>query len=321
MKRFRCRCGGSVYFENHRCMACGRALAFDPAAVAMVAEAEVGAGLAFCANRGGEAYCNWVAPGGGKCLSCRTSRVIPALSKIVNRARWGKLEGAKRRLVYDLLALGLPVDPARLSFVFKEDRRTNPDVDEDHVAIGHRDGVITINAAEADEVWREEMRQRMNEPVRTLLGHFRHESGHYYFEPIVGGEAREAFRMLFGDERVDYDAALVRHYEVGPPADWRERYVSAYAAAHPAEDWAECWAHYLHIRAGLDTARAMGLQTAGPETNWRQRFVDLALALNEVARSLGLPDIYPFVITPAVAAKLAFVDAAVRRFTNRPGEP
>lgn len=321
MKALSCVCGQRVHFDNHRCFACDRALAFDPFTLSMTAEPDVGAGLAFCSNRLTAVNCNWLAPEGGKCLSCRTSRVIPTLSKIVNRARWRKLEHAKRRLVYDLLRLGLHVDPGRMAFVFKEDRRTNPDVDEDHVAIGHRDGVITINAAEADEVWREEMRQRMNEPVRTLLGHFRHESGHYYFTRVVGEDSREAFRALFGDERGDYDGALRRHYEQGPPHDWTERYISAYAAAHPAEDWAECWAHYLHIRAALEAAEAMGLQTMGPEVAWQPAFVELAVAMNEVARSLGLPDLYPFVITPTIAGKLEFVHAAIARFTSPPGEP
>jgi hypothetical protein len=244
------------------------------------------------------------------------SRVIPALSKAVNRGRWRRLEHAKRRLVYDLLALGLPVHPDRLAFVFKEDRRTNPDVFEDHVATGHRDGVITINAAEADEVYREEMRQAMNEPVRTLLGHFRHESGHHFYDLLIDDELRGPARALFGDERQDYDTAMRRYYDEGAPEDWRDNYISAYASTHPLEDWAECWAHYLHIQAALETASTMGWQPKS-ESSWRERFIDLVLGLNELVRSLGLPDAYPFVLSPEVGRKLEFVDDAVRRFRSR----
>ncbi len=287
----------------------------------MQAELEPGSGLPFCANRTGDTACNWAADDGQVCLSCRMSRVIPTLSKTVNRGRWHKLERAKRRLIFGLLELGLVLDPNRLEFVFKEDRRTNPDVRDEHVAIGHQDGVITINAAEADEVYREEMRQALNEPIRTLLGHFRHESGHYYFDIVVDDELRDGARALFGDERTDYDAALARHYEEGPPPDWPERHISAYASAHPMEDWAECWGHYLLIRDALETAVTHGLQEPGLEENWRGSFIGLVIGLNEVVRSLGLPDAYPFAINPVVGEKLDFVHAAVGRFRSRPREP
>ena len=317
MRPLSCRCGQAVYFENHRCGACGRALAFDPESLAMIAEALPGDGLTFCINRDRDPHCNWLAPDGGPCLSCRMSRVIPALSRSGNRGRWRRLEAAKRRLVYDLLALGLPLDPDRLEFVFKEDRRTNPDVFEDHVATGHRDGVITINAAEADEVYREEMRQAMNEPVRTLLGHFRHESGHYFHDLLIDAELRESARALFGDESQDYDTAMRRYYDEGPPPGWRDRFISAYASAHPLEDWAECWAHYLHIRAALEAAATMGWRPETTHSHWRTRFVHLVLGLNELLHSLGLPDAYPFVIMPEIGRKLDFVDEAVNRFRSR----
>lgn len=287
----------------------------------MASEIEPGAGLDNCAQRTSDHRCNWLAPGGGNCLSCRSSKTIPELSKAVNRGRWRKLEHAKRRLLYDLLRHGLPVSPARLSFVFKEDRRSNPDVSEEHVAIGHFEGVITINAAEADEVYREEMRQRMNEPVRTLLGHFRHESGHYYFDVVLDEPMKEKARLLFGDERVDYNAALQTYYDQGPRDDWQDQFITTYASSHPMEDWAECWAHYLHIRAALESADTQGLQSMGPETDWHRGFVSLALGLNEVLRSLGLPDAYPFVITPAIAEKIEFVHNAIEQFRVRPPEP
>ncbi|MGB5256074.1 MAG: putative zinc-binding metallopeptidase [Woeseiaceae bacterium] len=327
MKTLFCVCERAVYFDNHSCGHCGRQLAFDPVTLTMVAEADVGAGLGYCSNRGSAIRCNWLAMRDADvCLSCATSKIIPTLSKPENHGRWRKLEQAKRRLIYELLWLELPVDPGRLRFSFKEDRRTNPDVQDDHVSIGHANGVITINAAEADEVYREQMRQQMNEPYRTLLGHFRHESGHYYFNVVVGDELRGEARRLFGDETTPYDAALQRYYQNGPAPGWEERFISGYASSHPAEDWAECWAHYLHIRAVLEAANTTGLRAGVDVQNWQTEFIELVIAINEVLRSLGLPDAYPFVITSAIAEKIAFVHKTVMLFSDRlvsdrPGEP
>lgn len=323
MRRLTCRCGHAVFFENHRCTNCSRRLGFDPVGLTMLAEAEPGAGLTFCSNRETASRCNWLLePGaGGACLSCRSSDVIPALSKPQNLSRWRKLEAAKRRLLYDLLRLGLYVDTSALRFVFKEDRRTNPDVHEEHVSIGHAEGVITINAAEADEVYREQMRELMNEPYRTLLGHFRHESGHFFFDVILDGDRLGEARRLFGDEREDYDAALQRHYRDGPAPGWESRFISGYASAHPVEDWAETWAHYLHICAVLETAAANDLITATAASGWQENFMDIAIALNEIMRALGLADAYPFVITVPIAEKIEFVHAAIAAFTGRRDVP
>lgn len=318
MRRFTCRCGRPVYFDNHSCMFCQRALAFDSESLDMLAEDEPGSGLAFCSNRHSVIRCNWLSPAGGPCLSCRTSKLIPALSKPKNRERWRKLEGAKRRLLYQVLRIGLPVDEERLKFVFKEDRRTNPDVSDDHVSIGHARGVITINAAEADEVYREQMRAALNEPMRTLLGHFRHESGHYYFDIVVDDSNRSEARELFGDETSDYDAALRRYYDAGPPPDWPARFISSYATAHPVEDWAETWAHYLHIRGVLEVAEVTGLTGRVELDNWRDEFIDLIIKVNEVLRSMGMADAYPFVITDVIAAKIDFVHRAVGAHTSPP---
>lgn len=322
MKPLFCGCGRPVYFDNLTCTYCDRALGFDAGSLEMRSEAVPGGGLAFCANRESASRCNWLADtAGGRCLSCRMSRVIPTLTKRVNRGRWRKLEDAKRRLIYDLLRIGLPVDDTRLAFQFKEDRRTNPDVGEDHVSIGHRDGVITINAAEADAVYREQMRQQMLEPYRTLLGHFRHESGHYYFSVVVGEARLGEARALFGDESADYDAALEGYYRDGPAEDWPARYISGYASAHPAEDWAECWAHYLHIRAVLEAAETTGFRRAESRGDWRAAFIDVVIGINEITRSLGLPDAYPFVITNEIAEKIDFVHRAVTALTGRRDEP
>ncbi|MBT8079743.1 MAG: putative zinc-binding peptidase [Gammaproteobacteria bacterium] len=312
MTAMQCRCGQQVYFNNDSCVHCGRLLAFDPHELAMQSEEAPGSGLPTCANRRTAVRCNWTpvpANEHGYCLSCAMSKTIPTLSKPKNHDRWRKLEAAKRRLILDLLLLGLPVDESRLQFHFKEDRRTNPDVSDYHVTTGHSSGAITINAAEADEVFREEMRQAMNEPWRTLLGHMRHESGHYYFTVLVTDENLAEVRGLFGDESQDYDAALRRHYENGPRADWSSTYISAYASSHPAEDWAECWAHYLHIRAVLQVAVDAGLLPDG--NNWYERFIELVLSLNEIMRSLGLPDAYPFVLTEPVVRKIEMVHRVI----------
>ena len=322
MRALACRCGRAVYFDNHTCGICGRQLAFDPGSLSMQSEAEPGSGLLFCANRNAAIRCNWLTEvSNGLCLSCRSSEVIPQLSKPENLDRWRKLEQAKRRLLYDLLRLGLPVDASHLRFVFKEDRRTNPDVHEEHVSIGHAEGVITINAAEADEVYREEMRVLVNEPYRTLLGHFRHEAGHYYYGLILDDDQRAAARELFGDERKGYDEALRRYYYEGPPAGWETSFISAYASAHPAEDWAETWAHYLHMQAALEVAVTNGLLAQTIEDDWQGEFLSFMIAINELMRSLGLADAYPFLVTPVASAKIKFVSEAVRRFTNRRDVP
>lgn len=322
MKRLSCRCGQVVYFDNHSCANCGRLLGFDATTLTMQSEEQPRSGLPSCANRSSASRCNWLSTAGdpaGHCLSCRTSKIIPSLAKRSGRKRWLKLEQAKRRLIYDLLRLGLPVDPGRLKFVFKEDRRTNPDVSDDHVSIGHMNGVITINAAEADAVYREQMRQQMNEPYRTLLGHFRHESGHYYFNVLVGPDRLPAARELFGDESASYDAALQQHYANGPPLGWEENFISSYASSHPAEDWAECWAHYLHICAVLESADASGLRTGLQISAWKTEFIDLVIAINEVLRSMGLTDAYPFVITNRIAQKIEFIHQSVSGFNDQQG--
>jgi hypothetical protein len=327
MKRFACQCGQSIYFDNHQCNVCRRQLAFDPVRLDMLAIAadERGDGVAeFCTNRTSVIRCNWVARddvADGLCLSCQTSKVIPALNKPANRERWRRLEVAKRRLIYGLLSEGLPVDPARLRFAFKEDRRTNPDVYEEHVSTGHASGVITINAAEADDVFREQMRRQMHEPYRTLLGHLRHESGHYYFDIIVDSQRLARARELFGDERVDYAAALQHHYVNGPVNDWWVNYISAYASSHPMEDWAETWAHYLHIRAVLQTARAHSMIPPVDETDWETTFVDFVLTINEISRSLGLADAYPFTLSRKSIEKLEFMHETVRAYVDKHRPP
>jgi hypothetical protein len=262
---------------------------------------------------------------------------VPDLSQPENRRYLLLIAQAQRLLVAALIGLGLPVEPRRdgeaapgLTFDVLRSPPGGPPV-----ITGHADGVITLDAEEADDATRERRRHELHEPYRTLLGHLRHESGHYYWQRLVaGGSWLEPFRALFGDEREDYAAALRRHYEGGAPADWRSRFVSAYASSHPWEDWAETWAHYLHLRDTLDTARSFGLDgetvelsyerfgpealEAAPDDPHAQAFLDLTNAwmeltgvLNELSRSMGVADFYPFVLSAPALRKLYFVHRVV----------
>lgn len=334
MKTFYCVCGNRVFFENTHCNACGRRLGYDPNTRLMLPLEQqqagvlrvVGSGDAFrpCRNTEYQA-CNWLTSVGADhdlCLACRLNRTIPNLEAAANLRRWQALEAAKRRLVYSLLELDLPIvskseDVERgLAFDFLEDRTTNPRVVDSYVATGHARGLITINVVEADDATRERTRNRMNEPYRTLLGHFRHESGHYYWDRLIkNSDWLSAFRQRFGDERADYSQAMQDHYQRGAREDWREAYISAYACAHPWEDWAETWAHYLHMADTLETALSFGVvagdRQAAEFEQWLAEWMRLTVIMNELNRSMGAPDAYPFVLSPTAIDKLRFVHRVI----------
>lgn len=326
MKQFTCGCGLRVFFDDYHCTACGATLGFAPARGEMLARppqeadfvAADGSYWRACRTRDEHAACNWLVPADDAhhfCQSCRLNSVIPNLSTAYNLRLWRRVEQAKRRLIYSLLQFGLPLDAAEgrppLRFEFLEDQRSNPDVAESLVMTGHRAGIITINLLEADDVARHAEREQMSERYRTLLGHFRHESGHYYEDLLVpAGPARDEYRQLFGDEREIYSRALDRYHEEGPAPDWGTRFVSPYASSHPMEDWAESWSHYLHIRDGLETARATRFVAEPPSADWDQEvslWISVSVRLNELARGLGVDDPYPFVLNGPVRDKLAFI--------------
>ncbi|HEX3147242.1 MAG TPA: putative zinc-binding peptidase [Gemmataceae bacterium] len=352
MKIFRCdHCRQLVFFENFQCVNCSHALAYlpdlgvigslDPAGDerwrSPIPRA-AGGEYRLCANYTGPNVCNWAIPAESPetlCPSCQLTHVIPDLDKPGNREAWYRLEVAKRRLIYTLLGLKLPIanrsdDPdAGLAFEFKADPA---DPAAPRVLTGHAAGVITVNIAEADDAERERRRLQMHEPYRTLLGHFRHESGHYYWDRLIDGTDRvDDFRALFGDERADYAATLQQHYAQGPPADWPDRFVTSYASAHPWEDWAESWAHYLHLTDTLETAAAVGVKLrpprkgdpeirslpdpvdAAPESfdDLMAGWYPLTYLLNNLNRGLGLPDGYPFVLSTSAVEKLRFVHETV----------
>ncbi len=349
VKVFHCdHCGQLVFFENVGCVTCGRRLAYVPDLALVASLDEAGDGewssplpaaegrtWRLCRNYTEESVCNWAVSASDDhpfCESCRLTSVIPDLSQPGRREAWYRLEVAKRRLVYTLLVLGLPIcnrvdDPDwGLAFEFKAD----PDSpDAGPILTGHANGVITINVAEADDAEREKRKSALHEPYRTLLGHMRHESGHYYWDRLIASGPRlEAFRAAFGDERADYGQALQAHYEQGPATDWPQRFVTAYASAHPWEDWAETWAHYLHMVDTLETAAACGLSlrprrrdepsfprlstdaVAAPDTPF-DRLIDswfpLTYALNNLNRGMGHADAYPFVLSQPAIDKLRFV--------------
>ncbi|MGE0593240.1 MAG: putative zinc-binding metallopeptidase [Vicinamibacterales bacterium] len=356
MRTFHCNhCAHQIYFENTVCVSCGRTLAFledlrDMASLDSApdgtwhpAQGAAGGAYRLCRNYEVMHVCNWALPAHDPealCRACRLTIVVPDVSMPGAHEAWFRLESAKRRLVFTLLSLGLPLSnrhedpPGGLAFEFKADL----DPSGEPVRTGHSAGTITIDIAEADDAERERRRAAVREPYRTLLGHLRHESGHYYWDRLVRGQAEtDGFRARFGDEREDYSAALDTYYRYGPPQDWQTRFVSAYASSHAWEDWAETWAHYLHMLDALETAAACGLSLAPPTAgepalaplpaNLRvdqipfDRLIagwfPLTYVVNTLNRGLGLADAYPFVLPPAAVDKLRFVHDLVARVTGR----
>jgi hypothetical protein len=346
VKLFTCKhCGQVLYFENSQCEKCHYSLGFEPTQrelLPLLAEPDghtfrifgepedADSTFVYCANHTHD-VCNWLVPSDSPtpfCMACDLNRTIPDLSQPGYLQRWRDIEVAKHRLVYSLLCLHLPVVSKRvypdegLQFDFKADESP-----EERVMTGHDNGLITINIAEADAIAREQARQSMHELYRTLLGHFRHEVGHYYWDRLIDNSPNlEEFRQLFGDDRQDYGEALKKHYAQGAPPDW-QHFISSYATSHPWEDWAETWAHYLHIVDTLQTAYAFGVRLAPLDTTPDQglhaaikdpyqladfqqimaMWLPLTFAMNSLNRSMGQPDPYPFIISPAVVDKLAFI--------------
>lgn len=357
MKVFHCdHCRHLVFFESTTCLNCGKRLAYLPAlgVIGSLDESKsdpptytsplpraAGAEYRLCENYTVNNVCNWAIPAKSTdphCLSCRLTTIIPDLNVAGNRERWAKLETAKRRLLYTLAKLNLPLVPkaegdAGLAFEFLAD--PPPGTHAERVLTGHDDGVITLNVAEADDAEREKRRVSLGEPYRTLLGHLRHEVGHYYWNLLIeNGGKLDAFRAMFGDERRDYGEALKAHYSNGPAPDWQNRFVSSYAGSHPWEDWAESWAHYLHMTDTLETAAACGVSIRPPRKNEpalkdtpdpledkglpfdriMENWYAITYVLNNLNRGLGLLDAYPFVLSTTAVEKLRFIHETVLQF-------
>lgn len=326
MKLFVCPvCGQRIYFENSICLACGNGVLHAP-----LLQTFVPAQGRFACGNATENGCNWETEEGVLfCAACRLNKTIPDLSIAGNRERWVNVEEAKRRVVYSLIRYGLDISPKQnpgngtgIAFDFlSDDIGAGPG--GERILTGHDNGVITLNVAEADSPEREKMRLEMGEAYRTLIGHFRHEIGHYYWDRLIrdNPDRLAAFRALFGDDTLDYATALANHYANGAPPDWQDRFISSYASCHAWEDWAETWAHFLHVDDTLEMADAYrvplerldGAVDHGPRSGSQSfddllsRWLTLSQATNSLNRCMGLPDLYPFVINDAVAEKLRFV--------------
>ncbi|RYD63111.1 MAG: hypothetical protein EOP58_12020 [Sphingomonadales bacterium] len=340
-------CTRLLHFEARVCPNCKFTLGYDPAADEFLF---LGDGLTTWRNReGGEhdvvvcqnnneyEICNWLVPAsieGGLCLACRHNRTIPDLTGPTVPARWAKIEAAKRRLFHTLLKLKLPIETQDeaaangtepgLAFDFLYDP-VGEQTGTVQITTGHESGLVTLNLLEADDAQREKMRTGLNEPYRTLLGHFRHEVGHYYWSRLVEhSDDLQRFRDLFGDETISYEEAMQKHYGSGEGGGWDSAFVSAYATMHPWEDFAETFAHYLHIVDALATIRGFGMKLddfpgrdEAPEVDFnpyrasaRQLVVEwlpFAFAENSINRSMGQADLYPFALSPPIEAKLEFV--------------
>lgn len=349
MRIYQCgNCQHPVYFNNVVCEKCRSWLGYSPESDRMVGLSPGGKtwdgltpgapALQYCANHQYD-VCNWLVTADapeGLCQACDLNNTIPNLNDPDHVNEWRRLENAKHRLVYALRRLKLPFTnrmagkrtPLEFDFL-SSDNSAKP------VMTGHDSGMVTINTDEANSVHRESTRIQMHERYRTLIGHFRHEVGHYYWDVLIAENPTnlQAFRALFGDDREDYQEALLHHYKNGPPADWRNSYISKYATTHAWEDWAETWAHYLHLLDMLETAHAFGMRidpALGPDLmmNARADFdpyeepdmerilavcIPLIFAANTLNRGMGRKDLYPFVVNAAVREKLAFVHEVVRR--------
>lgn len=345
MRTYRCVCNAVLFFDNSQCLACQREIGFCPqcrnvstllpieAGEYQCGNAACGAKLAKCFNYAEHNVCNRcvLAPAAADtlCDCCRYNATIPDLSVAGNWRKWYALEAAKRRLFYDLGELGLPWGMARdgvkppLSFDFKADLVPTTFFwhslgKAEKVYTGHADGRITINIREADEVEREKLRVHMGEAHRTLIGHFRHEIGHYYWDVLVKGRREDECSAVFGDhEQPTYAEALETYYQNGPQPDWPTRYISAYATMHPWEDFAETWATYLDMISGLDTAHHMGFGGEHDPVHadldqMVARYQQLGIALNEINRSMGLLDVVPEVFVPLVVEKLRYIHRLIQ---------
>jgi len=349
MKLFQCPyCQLMLFFENSHCSGCTRTLGFAPEANELyvlepidndlwqVMTASGAKTFKFCSNIQ-YASCNWLIGADSAdsfCMACRHNQTVPDLSNHKNLQDWQKLEHAKHRLFYSLLRLNLRcltrAQDSRCGLAF--DFLADTAGEKEKILTGHDDGIITISLAEADDSEREKRRLMMHEPYRTLLGHFRHEIGHYYWDRLVdeGGKTEEC-RALFGDDRIDYEDALKKHYNDGAPQGWQQSFVSSYATSHPWEDFAETWAHYMHIIDSLETAGAFGVSvnpllaakvelraqiavdpyTASEFDPLVRTWIPLTYAMNSMNRSMGLKDIYPFVLSEEVIRKLDFIHRLV----------
>ena len=338
MKLYSCtNCSNLLYFENSVCLKCNHIVGFEADKFNVIALDNTESGYTavnnktelyrFCYNAA-SGTCNWLIPVTQTsvfCKACELNRTIPELGSVTNQQKWKRIEVAKHRMVYSLLRLGLPVkaktnteEPGGIAFDFMAD--SSP---AERVITGHDNGIITLNIEEADEGERVKHKMHLGEKYRTLLGHFRHEIGHFYWEVLIkDSHSLQKFRQIFGDEQKDYSDALKTYYQTATPANWNDAFISPYATSHPWEDWAESWAHYMHLMDTLETAWSFGINihrsemqvtinndpyTVSNFDNIINRWFPLTFAVNSLNRSMGHADFYPFIISAPVIEKLRFI--------------
>lgn len=353
MKTFECdNCGNPVFFENDSCVKCKNRLGYLHTKLEMVSSNpstdiwnlegdERFSEYRYCKNHD-LGVCNWLTKYEREyCIACTLNRTIPNLANIENFEKWQRLEIAKHRLLYQMQRLELPLktkfknDDSGLCFDFLSNKnKDNP------IMTGHVNGVITIFLSEADSVHREQMRKHLSEPYRTLIAHFRHEVGHYYWDRLIHSDehALENFRKVFGDEREDYGDALKKYYATGAPDSWQNNHISKYATSHPWEDWAETWAHYLHVMDTMETAYFFGITTEpksksdeiirtsklfdpykeGDFQKIVESCIPIFFAINSINRAMGIPDVYPFVTNTPVIEKMKFIHDILMHKRNLP---
>lgn len=295
------RCLRPVYPESLSCAVCGQDHFTDP-----LADEVLGTGPA-CANRD-DIGCSWIAePGSGWCLSCAMTEVVPDRSIEQNVTLWAEAEAAKRWALMGLIRIGwfrTPDDPRPVFRFLSEQVGQRRQM----VMMGHATGVITLNVMEADPAVAIDRQQDFDEPIRSMVGHVRHELAHFLFDRLAAMDAGflDGFRAAFGDERADYGAALDAHYADGPAPGWADVHISRYAAAHPHEDWAETAAHVMHMRDLSHSGAALGMGLRGHSHFDRAQHA--GLVLNHMCRSLGQPEPYPLIVSPRVRAKLEWAE-------------
>lgn len=334
MKTFNCpNCQNPIFFENTQCENCSTLLSYNPLKECFDATIDLNPSE-LCKNQSLD-ICNWSTKGSSQenfCIACSLNREVPNPQNNSSFVKWKNLEPAKHRLIYQLLKLGLPIASKLektdgIAFDFLSENN------EQKALTGHANGVVTILLSEADSVKREQLKKDMNEPYRTLLGHFRHEIGHYYWDVLFDEKNIKKYRAIFGDERINYGEALQIHYKNGAPKNWNQNFISEYASSHSWEDWAESWAHYLHLMDTLETANAFGVSfkrnkfplktltnATCPNPYTTKSFktifnssVALTCMANSLNRSMGLDDTYPFVIAEPVYKKLNFIHSILTK--------
>jgi hypothetical protein len=348
MRSFSCSCGNELFFDNSICVCCKREVGWCPqcSAITDVTTSNDGAfacphcnsTLVKCSNYASYNVCNrFVLRKDGEgtqsktsagifCDCCRFNRVIPDLNVAGSKEKWYRLEAAKRRTLYDLNLVGLPYGNEQdniappLFFEFKgdiiPDKKYRGMGYGQKVYTGHDNGVITINIQEADDIERETLRVHMNEAQRSLLGHFRHEFGHYIWDVLIKGKTEEPFIALFGDHaNPSYSQSLQDYYKNGPKTNWLMNYVSAYATMHPWEDFAETFAVYLDMSSSLDTAAHQDLISRVDPTDLDamvDAYKKLGISLNEMNRTIGLLDFLPELFAKPIREKLRFIHGLTR---------